>query len=79
MRALGVAPESSAYVEVPLPTDKLCCRRGAHQPGRAYRPVVLLSCGSFNPPTNAHLRMFELAAQQLQQVSRHHAAILACL
>jgi nicotinic acid mononucleotide adenylyltransferase len=31
--------------------------------------VVLLSCGSFNPPTNAHLRMFELAAQELQQVA----------
>lgn len=56
-------------MEVPLPTDKLRCMRGAHKAGQAYRPVVLLSCGSFNPPTNAHLRMFELAAQQLQEVS----------
>lgn len=26
-----------------------------------YRPVVLVACGSFNPPTIAHLRMMELA------------------
>ena len=62
-----------------LPTDKLCCKRGGHQPGRPYRPVVLLSCGSFNPPTNAHLRMFELAAQALQQVRAALDTAHACM
>ncbi|GAB1604302.1 nicotinamide/nicotinic acid mononucleotide adenylyltransferase 3-like isoform X2 [Argonauta hians] len=36
-----------------------------------YRPkmprVVLLCCGSFNPITNMHLRMFEIARDQLQR------------
>ena len=31
--------------------------------------MVLLSCGSFNPPTIMHLRMFELAADALRRVS----------
>jgi nicotinic acid mononucleotide adenylyltransferase len=30
--------------------------------------VVLLVCGSFNPPTILHLRMFERARDFLQQV-----------
>jgi nicotinic acid mononucleotide adenylyltransferase len=30
--------------------------------------VVLVSCGSFNPPTIMHLRMCELAADALGQV-----------
>jgi hypothetical protein len=30
-----------------------------------YRPVVLVSCGSFNPPTFMHLRMLELARHAL--------------
>jgi nicotinic acid mononucleotide adenylyltransferase len=29
---------------------------------------VLVSCGSFNPPTIMHLRMFELAADALHKV-----------
>lgn len=37
--------------------------------GAARQPVVLLACGSFNPPTIAHLRMFELAADTLREVS----------
>ncbi|EAW79029.1 NMNAT3 isoform 12 [Pan troglodytes] len=30
-------------------------------------PVVLLACGSFNPITNMHLRMFEVARDHLHQ------------
>ena len=33
-----------------------------------HTQAVLVSCGSFNPPTYMHLRMFEVAAQHLQQV-----------
>ena len=33
-----------------------------------YRPVVLVSCGSFNPPTNMHLRMLELATEAMVKV-----------
>ncbi|KAL6912357.1 hypothetical protein ACP4OV_001162 [Aristida adscensionis] len=53
-------------VEVPLPTDKLSadlCRDGG---GRGC--VVLVATGSFNPPTYMHLRMFELAKDELQQL-----------
>jgi nicotinamide mononucleotide adenylyltransferase len=53
-----IAPPAAAA----LRTDKL---RVQH-PER--RPVVLLSCGSFNPPTIMHLRMFDLAADALAQV-----------
>lgn len=36
--------------------------------GDAYWPVLLVACGSFNPPTIMHLRMFELAADALRGV-----------
>ena len=32
--------------------------------------MVLVSCGSFNPPSIMHLRMFELAADALRKASR---------
>lgn len=34
--------------------------------GTAVTKVVLLACGSFNPITNMHLRMFELARDHLE-------------
>ncbi|CAG7734232.1 unnamed protein product [Allacma fusca] len=37
----------------------------------ACQRVVLLSCGSFNPPTIMHLRMFELARDYLHQLGRY--------
>lgn len=43
--------------------------RRAGYSAEQYRPVVLVSCGSFNPPTFMHLRMLELARQHLTQVS----------
>ncbi|XP_048170702.1 nicotinamide/nicotinic acid mononucleotide adenylyltransferase 3 isoform X3 [Corvus hawaiiensis] len=30
-------------------------------------PVILLACGSFNPTTNMHMRLFELARDHLHQ------------
>ncbi|XP_077370864.1 nicotinamide/nicotinic acid mononucleotide adenylyltransferase 1 isoform X3 [Festucalex cinctus] len=33
--------------------------------------VVLLACGSFNPITNMHLRMFELARDYLEDTGRY--------
>lgn len=38
--------------------------------GRNITEVVLLACGSFNPITNMHLRMFELARDQLEDTGR---------
>lgn len=32
--------------------------------------VVLIACGSFNPITNMHLRMFELAKDHLEDTGR---------
>ena len=45
------------------PTDKL--RRPLREGPTAG--VVLLACGSFNPPTLMHLRMFELARAHLER------------
>lgn len=52
--------------DIPLPTDKLKCHlpTGGYSLER-YHPVVLVSCGSFNPPTYMHLRMLELAQTRL--------------
>uniref|UniRef100_A0A6P7FQT1 Uncharacterized protein LOC114330143 n=1 Tax=Diabrotica virgifera virgifera TaxID=50390 RepID=A0A6P7FQT1_DIAVI len=33
--------------------------------------IVLLACGSYNPPTNMHLRMFELARDYLHRMGQH--------
>ncbi|XP_015686218.1 nicotinamide/nicotinic acid mononucleotide adenylyltransferase 1-like, partial [Protobothrops mucrosquamatus] len=33
--------------------------------------VVLLACGSFNPITNMHLRLFELARDHLQETGKY--------
>ncbi|XP_076874580.1 nicotinamide/nicotinic acid mononucleotide adenylyltransferase 1 isoform X2 [Brachyhypopomus gauderio] len=33
--------------------------------------VILLACGSFNPITNMHLRMFELARDHLEDTGRY--------
>ncbi|XP_039291258.1 nicotinamide/nicotinic acid mononucleotide adenylyltransferase 1 isoform X1 [Nilaparvata lugens] len=33
--------------------------------------IVFLACGSFNPPTNMHLRMFELARDHLQKLGKY--------
>uniref|UniRef100_A0A5F9CR01 Cytidyltransferase-like domain-containing protein n=1 Tax=Oryctolagus cuniculus TaxID=9986 RepID=A0A5F9CR01_RABIT len=34
-------------------------------------PVVLLACGSFNPITNMHLRLFEVARDHLHQTGKY--------
>ncbi|XP_064848487.1 nicotinamide/nicotinic acid mononucleotide adenylyltransferase 3 isoform X3 [Oncorhynchus masou masou] len=33
-------------------------------------PLVLLACGSFNPITNQHMRLFELARDHLHQTGQ---------
>lgn len=56
---------STREVHVQLPTDKLSCQRVHSNPSRRKEQVVLLSAGSFNPPTFMHLRMLELARETL--------------
>lgn len=56
----------SGSFDVSLPTDKLAASR-RHDVDQ--RPVVLVNCGSFNPPTIMHLRMFDVAAQVLRKAS----------
>lgn len=51
--------------DIPLPTDKLSCTRRS-QDLPPLPPLVLVSCGSFNPPTYMHLRMLELARQEMR-------------
>ena len=50
-----------------LCVDKLAMAGIQQDSGRP--PIVLLLCGSFNPPTLMHLRMFDLASEELQRVS----------
>lgn len=38
--------------------------------------VVLLACGSFNPITNMHLRLFELAKDYLHETGRMVVCII---
>jgi len=52
-------------VEVPLPRNKLSIEPS--RDGGIRGDVVLVATGSFNPPTYMHLRMFELAKDELQQ------------
>ncbi|XP_034939276.1 uncharacterized protein Nmnat [Chelonus insularis] len=33
--------------------------------------IILMSCGSYNPPTNMHLRMFEIARDHLHRMGTH--------
>lgn len=56
---------SSAIIHVPLPVKKLSNRLPSESD---KQPVVLVNCGSFNPPTIMHLRMFDVAAQVLRKV-----------
>uniref|UniRef100_A0A663LL52 Nicotinamide nucleotide adenylyltransferase 3 n=1 Tax=Athene cunicularia TaxID=194338 RepID=A0A663LL52_ATHCN len=34
-------------------------------------PLILLACGSFNPITNMHMRLFEVARDHLHQTGRY--------
>lgn len=64
--AFGNAQASSAVegeVLHELPIDKLKWKRKVD--GANRKPVVLVACGSFNPPTLMHLRMFEVARDAL--------------
>jgi hypothetical protein len=55
----GFFSRAMPEVHVPLPTDKLTCKRAAPPP---RTPAVLVSCGSFNPPTGARRRCLALLA-----------------
>ena len=55
---------SPGTIDVPLPTAKL-----TSLPCDSDHPhMVLVNCGSFNPPTIMHLRIFDVAAQTLRKV-----------
>lgn len=48
-----------------IPVDKLACRRRCPPDRRGrtvdgYQPVILVACGSFNPPTVAHLEVLSM-------------------
>lgn len=55
-------------VDVSLPTDKLKASLQRPDNNSEFEPVVLLNCGSFNPPTIMHLRMLDLGAQVMRKV-----------
>lgn len=53
-----VSAENMSLDNYTFPADRL--KRVLANPNKT--PLVLVSCGSFSPPTNLHLRMFEEAA-----------------
>ena len=66
----------------PLPTERLRCARGDTSGGRARGtrpPIVLVACGSFNPPTVAHVRMFDVAEAALREVREGGGGGEVCL
>lgn len=62
--AKALTSRASAHREGRMQTGKLRCL----QP--ALPAVVLVACGSYNPPTLMHLRMFDVAADALREVRR---------
>ena len=52
-----------------MPADEPLEGGVAGMPAGEKQPIILLSCGSFNPPTVMHLRMFDLARYALQEVN----------
>ena len=66
----GPAPVTAASLaacaDPPLPTDKLL-----QAPPPERQPVVIVSCGSFSPPTLLHLRIFEDAKVHLQSTGKY--------
>jgi nicotinamide mononucleotide adenylyltransferase len=58
------SPEPSATpVEYEFPREKL--KRRLEKPNKT--PLVLVACGSFSPPTELHLQMFELAQKHIDE------------
>ncbi|CBI39745.3 nicotinamide/nicotinic acid mononucleotide adenylyltransferase isoform X4 [Vitis vinifera] len=58
-------------MDIPLPLEKLSLEsidedRSLETTNREKMYVALVATGSFNPPTNMHLRMFELARDALR-------------
>ena len=47
---------------------------GTKQP-LGMEKVVLLACGSFNPITNMHLRMFEIAKDALHKTGNYQVCV----
>lgn len=60
--------DDSSIMDIQLPLDKLSSMERDASPENSTKDkvyVVLVSTGSFNPPTYMHLRMFELARDAL--------------
>jgi hypothetical protein len=70
VRCQSSAAESSQRRQAveEIPTHKLTCHRTKLR--RHGKPCVLVSCGSFNPPTMMHLRMFESGRDYLRKVQQ---------
>uniref|UniRef100_A0A5F9CDF4 Cytidyltransferase-like domain-containing protein n=2 Tax=Oryctolagus cuniculus TaxID=9986 RepID=A0A5F9CDF4_RABIT len=53
--------------------DRVAAAAGVAAPDKMKSriPVVLLACGSFNPITNMHLRLFEVARDHLHQTGKY--------
>ncbi|KAK9743072.1 hypothetical protein RND81_03G215100 [Saponaria officinalis] len=59
-------------MDIPLPVDKLnAIDVSSTNSANGKRCVILVSTGSFNPPTFMHLRMFELARDALNSEGYH--------
>ena len=59
----------SGFFSPPETVDRPLPIHNVKKPRSDKKSLVLVACGSFNPPTVAHLRMFDLAIDELNKVS----------
>ncbi len=67
--ASTVTAERGASSSANMPADEPHEGQSEGMAAGEKQPIILLSCGSFNPPTVMHLRMFDLARYALQEVN----------
>ncbi|XP_070615418.1 nicotinamide/nicotinic acid mononucleotide adenylyltransferase 1 isoform X1 [Erythrolamprus reginae] len=65
-----LSPSTGACCDSLLPRRKWPPTRLMENP-ESRTEVILLACGSFNPITNMHLRLFELARDHLQETGKY--------
>ena len=58
---LIILQETNIYESTCLFTPSICIFREMASVAVPAQRVIFLACGSFNPPTHLHLRLFELA------------------
>mmetsp|Transcript_104503 Transcript_104503/g.239456 ORF Transcript_104503/g.239456 Transcript_104503/m.239456 type:complete len:269 (+) Transcript_104503:77-883(+) len=68
----GAAKHHHEAEPKPIPGEKHPSHKCAKEVPAGRTPVVIVSCGSFSPPTNMHLRLLEEAKDAMNADSKYH-------